>query len=356
MLDNCEHVVDAGADLVAAVLAACPGVEVLATSRQSLGVAGEQVLPVPPLDGPGGDAVALFADRAAAVWPGFRLSDDNRDDVARLCARLGGLPLAIELAAARVRSLSPRQIADRIGAGSDLLTTAHRGTPERHRSLRAAIDWSHELCSPEERAAWARLAVFAGGFELDAAEQVCGAPLADVVDGLVDKAVLVREGESRLRMLEPLREYGLAQLTPDEVAETSRRHRDWVDRLTADADADWLSDRQLGWIDRLRAEHANLRAAADWSISTPGEVGAALRMLARVDEYWMVSGRSPEAHALLDRALEVAGPDHPDRAAGLAACALHALFHTDTSAAWTRLGELGESTDPGRPGCARSPP
>ena len=345
VLDNCEHVVDACADLAAAVLADCQQVTLLATGRQSLGVAGEQVVPVGPLDGHGPDAVALFADRAGAVWPRFSVTEDNRADVVRLCARLDGLPLAIELAAARVRSLSPRQIADRIGDAPDLLATASRSAPERHRSLRAAIDWSYELCSPEERAAWARLAVFAGSFELDAAEQVCGAPMAHAVDGLVDKAVLVRDGD-RLRMLEPLREYGLAQLSADEAAATARAHRDWIDRLTADADAEWLSERQLAWIARLRAEHANLRAAVDWSIGAPGEAGAALRVLSRVDEYWTVSGRAPEAHALLDRALAAAAPDDPDRSAALAACALHALWHSDTAAAEARLAELADSTDP----------
>ncbi|WP_246258379.1 ATP-binding protein [Amycolatopsis anabasis] len=371
VLDNCEHLVEACAKFAAAVLAECPRAGVLATGRQSLGVAGEKVVRVPPLPVPGADAgdspeelsqydaVRLFADRATAAVPAFRVTAENSAEVARICRGLDGLPLAIELAAARLRSLSPRQLAERLTRRLPLLTAAPRTAPERQQTLRATIDWSYELCSPAERAVWARVSVFAGSFDLDAAEEVCGGAgvdrdaVLDLIDELLDKSVLIREERHdvvRYRMLETLREYGQERLEQaGDRARVARAHRDWIDRLTERADAEWASPHQLAWIDRLRNEHANLRAALDWSIAEPGEAGAALRIARRVDEYWALRGFSLEARRWLERALAAAPAEHPDRPFALATSALFALWHSDADLAATRLTEA-EELSPGSGG------
>jgi predicted ATPase/DNA-binding NarL/FixJ family response regulator len=347
VLDNCEHLVDACATLVHAILHACPSVRVLSTSRQSLGIPGEQVLPLLPLP-LGDDAVGMLVDRATAALPTFRRTPDNEADLERICARLEGLPLAIELAAARLRSLSPRQVADRLSETLPLLTSPRRAGPERHQTLRATIDWSHGLCTPEERAVWARASVFVGGFDLDAAEHVCGGPdigsVLDVVESLLDKSVLVREDAGsrvRYRVLETLREYGRELLAASgDEDEVARRHRDWFDQLTAEADAAWASADQVEWVRRLRADHGNLRAALAWSLSTDGEAEVALRMASRLDEYWsMVRGFNAEAQLWLDRALAATPPDHPDRALALAVTALYSVWQTRLDDADRRLAE-----------------
>jgi predicted ATPase/DNA-binding CsgD family transcriptional regulator len=371
VLDNCEHLVAASASLAERVLAECPGVVVLATSRQSLGVPGEHVVRVPPLSVPEADAahrpgeltrydaVRLLVDRAGALVPGFALTPENSGAVTRICRSLDGLPLAIELAAARVRSLSPQQIADRLTRRLPLLTSGPRSAPERQRTLRATIDWSFELCTPAEQAVWRRAAVFAGSFELDAAEQVCSgaasgtavAPdgVLDAVDGLIDKSVLLREPHGdvvRYRMPETLREYGHDRLdAAGERAATARRHRDWVDRLTAAADAGWFGPRQLGWAARLRQELPNVRSAMRWCLTEPGEAGPALRIASRLDEYWTYYGHSVEVREWLDRALTLtaeagpAGADSRDRARALGVCALQSLWHLGFAHADARIAE-----------------
>ncbi|MFD0901882.1 LuxR C-terminal-related transcriptional regulator [Actinomadura sediminis] len=368
VLDNCEHVVDEAAAFAAAVLAECDGVTMLGTSRQSLGVAGERLLRVPSLAVPAEDvasspaesarydAVRLFVDRAAAIVPGFELTAGNAPAVVRICRHLDGLPLAIELAAARLRSLSPRQVADRLTRHLPLLTAGPRTAPERQRTLRATIDWSFSLCSPAEQAVWLRASVFAGTFDLAAAEHVCAGPgvapegVLDAVDGLLDKSVLVREDHGdgvRYRMLETLRERGQELLEgTGERRLVSARHRDWIDRLTASADANWVGPEQLSWIDRLRVEQANVRAALEWSLTEPGEAGAVLRIASRLDEYWTFFGHSLECRQWLDRALAATSSDHPDRPRALAMCALHAVWHLDLDAAMRRLAEAAELAEP----------
>ncbi|WET76256.1 LuxR C-terminal-related transcriptional regulator [Amycolatopsis sp. QT-25] len=356
VLDNCEHVVGACADVVEAILHTCPGVVVLATGRQSLDVPGERVLPIPPLPVPpeaGSHAprdfasVQLFLDRARAVVPSLQFDEDTLDDVALLCRRLDGLPLAIELAAARLRALSPRQIADRLDRGLPVLTTGPRTAPERQHTLRATIDWSYRLCSPAEQAIWQQVSVFAGSFELAAAEFVCAGTdtpnVLDLIDGLLDKSVLLREDHGdvvRYRLLETLREYGHELLTESgELTETMRRHCQWYDRLTARAEAEWVSSAQDGWVTRLNHEHANLRAALDWALRQPGEAVSALRIATRLDEYWTLRGSLAEARTWLGRALATTPADHPDRPMGLAVCALHALWQFDVENAETLLTE-----------------
>lgn len=336
VLDNCEHVIDACAGFVATILAECPRVVVLATSRQSLAVAGERLVPVQPL--PTADAVLLFLDRAASIWPDAVDGEASQDELTELCRRLDGLPLAIELAAARIRSLSPAQILERLTGQLTLLTTGPRLAPLRQQTLRATIDWSHELCSPAERTVWRRASVFAGSFDLDAAVQVCGDgdiasdAVLDLIDSLLDKSVLVRRDEHgavRYQMLEVLREYGHEQLTKcGEQDETARRHRDWYSGLVTLADEEWLS-RHLYWIERLTQEHANLRAALDWSLTRDQEVGVALVMASRPFEYWLLRGLSSEERMWLDRALAAAASDDPERPFALCVAALHALWQGD---------------------------
>ena len=278
ILDTCEHLVDACAAFAEAVLRAAPEVTVLATSRQPFDAPGEHAFPVAPLPIEA-DAVELFAQRAAAAAPGFTVTAANRADVVRLCRRLNGMPLAIELAAVRLRALPLAELADLLDSGFGVLTVTRRGGAARHQTLRTAIEWSHALCTPPEQALWRRLSVFAGPFDLAAAEEVCAdaaLPADEVVHaliGLVDKSVVMRDGDAdgsdagarranRYRLLDTLREFGGEQLA--EAGEQAR----FLDRLTdrylamaADFDEQFLADDQAGRFQRLRAEHANITAA-----------------------------------------------------------------------------------------------
>jgi predicted ATPase/DNA-binding CsgD family transcriptional regulator len=366
VLDNCEHLLEACAAFTAATLAHCPRVRVLATGRQSLGIAGERVMRVAPLRLPDEgvsysleklldfDGIRLFVDRASAVVASFRLIEDNAADVIRVCHRLDGLPLAIELAAARIRLLSPRQLADKLSSRFALLTAAPRTAPDRQRTLRATIDWSYHSCSAAERSVWAQAAVFAGSFDLDAAEVVCVGSgverdcVLDLIDGLLDKSVLTREDHGdvvRFRLLESLREYGLERL--DEAggrSQAARRHRDWIDQLTERADQDWVGPNQLSWVGHLRREQANLRAALGWSLTEPGEAEVALRIACRLDEYWTLRGFNAEARGWLDRALAATPLNHPARPRALAGSALYALWHSDLEVASVRLADAEKLT------------
>jgi non-specific serine/threonine protein kinase len=349
VLDNCEHLLTGVAPLAAAVLAACPAVRMLATSRHSLALAGERSLRVPPLEVPGqgvvsAEAVAqcaaarLFVDRATAVWPGFTVTDDNRADLAQLCRKLEGMPLAIELAAVRVRSLSLRQLTERLSDQLTLLTGGARLLPARQRSLRGGIEWSHRLCTAAEQTMWARLSVFAGGFSLPAAEQVCAgediAPsqVLHLIDALVDKSILLRDepddeldGLAWYRMLEPVREYGHAHLTATgEISQTAHRHRDYYARLVARYAAEWIGPDQIGWERRMRREHPNLRAALDHCLTEPDQAHVAIAMLAQLGIDWADSWSDTEILRWLTRALTTA----PRQAPGRAACLWLAGWHT----------------------------
>ncbi|MFD9889580.1 ATP-binding protein [Amycolatopsis sp. NPDC059027] len=337
VLDNCEHLLDACADLVSAVLAACPGVAILTTSRQSLGVEGERILPVPPLMLPEAEdtaslaeltaceSVRLLADRARTVSPSFEVTEENRADVVALTRRLDGLPLAIELAAARLRSLTPAQIVERLDRRLSLLTTGAQDAPRRQQTLRATIDWSHDLCTEAERLVWARSSVFSGSFELDAAEYVCAgdgveeAEVLDLIDGLLDKSVLIREDHGsgvRYRMLETLREYGHERLGED-VEPVARRHRDWYRGVTERFGAEWLGTGQLAWLERLPRELANIWVALGFCVDTPGEAAVAVRMLDHIRPYWTVFGYMNETRRFVERALEVLSPDEREYRVGV---------------------------------------
>ncbi|WP_086668077.1 ATP-binding protein [Lentzea kentuckyensis] len=326
VLDNSEHLVDAVAELSSALLQHCPELRILATSREWLGIAGEAVMPVPPLAG--SEAVTLFAERAASVRLGFTVNSANGDVVAEICQRLDGLPLAIELAAARVRALSEKDILGRLLDQPPALSAGQRLLPARQQTLRSCIEWSHGLCTERERLLWARLSVFAGGFELDAVEDVCsGAGLAveDVlttVSSLLDKSILVAEQHGdvmRYRMLETIREFGVERLEhTGEHAELLRRHRDFHLGLIERANDDWVSPRQAIWFSRLDREHANVQTAVDYCLKEPGELDAAFRMLAGLFHfYWWGRGWAREGRLWLARALDRPSPPSAARARAL---------------------------------------
>lgn len=334
VLDNCEHLVAECGELVDTLVRSCPGVVVLATSRQSLGVQGERILPVRPLSIPEQgepaarlldyDAVRLFVDRATAVVPAFAITADNAEDIVQLCQQLDGLPLAIELAAVRLRALSVRQLSERLDRQFSLLKGGRRIGPSRHETLRGLIDWSYELCSPQERMLWERLSVFAGNVFLDAAEAVgSGDGLAtedvlDVLDGLLDKSILLRvedAGVVRYRMLETVRQYGQDRLrAASDLVRWQRRHRDFYVELTARFAAEWIGPDQVAWIERLRREHSNLRLALDFCARDPEEAEIGMAMAHSFKEYWVLRGFNTEGRIQMTKLLDVASPTAPGRA------------------------------------------
>ncbi|PBC36839.1 protein kinase [Rhodococcus sp. ACS1] len=323
ILDNCEQVVDAVADLATTLLQQSPRLRVLATSREPLTIGGEATLRVPPLAVPDPDrepslqglprydAVSLFTERATAAVPAFALTETNKTAVTRICRRLDGLPLPIELAAARLRAMSPEQILQRLSDRYALLTRGSRGAPSRQQTLRLCLDWSYELCTVREQRAWEQLSVFAGSFELDAAEQVCGADsdaedLLDAVASLVDKSILNREDQGvtvRYRLLETLRDYGRekAQQTGD-YSDLRRRHRDWYRQLARTAEAEFIGPRQIEWLSRFSREQPNLRDAMEFCL-TEGDVEEGLQIATASSLLWSTRGLLSETRRWLDRFL-----------------------------------------------------
>ncbi|KUL20882.1 ATP-binding protein [Streptomyces regalis] len=410
LVDNCEHLLPACAELAAALLHGTTGVRILATSRHRLGLTEEHLLDVRPLPVPDPDgdlsspegcpALALFADRAAAVVPGFRLTAANRAAVARLCRRLDGLPLAIELAAVRMRVLDVDQLLDRLDDRYRLLTGGSPAVLPRHQTLRAAVDWSHELCTEPEKLVWARLSVLAGGFDLETAEAVSAclgvpplgefedearsgpmgvqgaeppggvegaAPLEDgsgrggggekrlapatprihpddvldAVTGLVDKSVLSREDGpdgSRYRLLDTLRHYGLDRLRrlPGEEPAARRRQRDWMLQRATACESAWFGPGQREIVARLRADQDNIRTALDFSLATPGERLAGLRLAGTLWFYWHACGAPREGRYWLDRALAANPEPTRERARGLWIAGLLAAATHDLTAGLAR--------------------
>jgi predicted ATPase/DNA-binding CsgD family transcriptional regulator len=373
VLDNCEHLVDAAAKLADGLLRAAPGLRVLATSRESLTMTGETVLAVPPLAAPEAGppltaaqlglfpAVRLFAERAAQVVPGFAVTEANVAAVAGICRRLEGLPLAIELAAARLPVLSAEQIDARLGDRLGLLTRGSRTRPARQQTLRASIEWSYELCSQAERLLWARCSVFAGGFELDAAEGICAdhrlaaEQVLDLLAALADKSILAvahGEGVARYRLPEILREYGQERLqSSGEYTALRRRHRDWYEQLARRVDADWLSPQMTEWVARLFREHANVAAAQDFCQADPGEAEAGLRIALHVwPLYYTIAGYVSEGRYRVGQALAQVREPTVYRAQGLLLAGLLAVVSGDRSAALPLLeqgsGLAGQLNDP----------
>ena len=328
VLDNCEHLLDACATFVDSALRVAPGLRVVCTSRQVLGMVAEHVWGVAPLAVPDPrctpplgtehryPGLVLFTERAEAVVPGFVIGPDNQRTVLEICQQLDGLPLAIELAAAQLHRLSVAQLATGLREHFQLLE-ARYAVPARHRRLESTFDWSFALCSPREQVLWTRLSVFADTFELAAAHHVLGEGTAEetleLLAGLVDKSVLSREESPagvRYRLLETIRRYGLCRLRalgPDGVEDRLRdRHRDWYLDLAEQFDADWYGPCQRMWIDRIRAEHGNIRAALDHSLGAGGNPRAALRLAAALRYYWYGCGALHEGRYWLHRALPLA--------------------------------------------------
>ncbi|NMH77432.1 ATP-binding protein [Pseudonocardia xinjiangensis] len=336
ILDNCEHLRDGCAELVDHMLRIAPRLRVVATSRQPLEIAGEHVLTVEPLAFPDVDgavaledmsrcdAVALLIDRATAVQPSFALHSGNRDAVVSLCARLDGLPLAIELAASRLRSLSVEQVVARLDDRFALLTRGNPLALSRQQTLRALIDWSHALCTEEQRLLWARLSVFPGEFDLEAVENVCGGPgvvpaaVVDLVDDLVARSVVVARLTSRgvrYRMLETIRQYGGEILAASgQECEVRRRHRDHYVRTAAELCERWCGPDQSDILTRLRLENINFEAAMDFSLAEPGEEDVALELVSALRYHWTLGGFLAAGHRRLEQVLRAA--HHPTRARG----------------------------------------
>jgi predicted ATPase/DNA-binding CsgD family transcriptional regulator len=355
VLDNCEHVLDWCAVLAARLLSETAGLRILATSRQLLSVEGEQVLEVPPLSVPHPDrlsaagslieyeAVRLFAERAAAVVPGFAVTAGNGAVVARLCQELDGIPLAIELAAVRLRVLSAEQILERLDDRYRLLTGGSRTALPRHQTLRAAIEWSYDHCSPSEQILWVRLSVFSGGFDLETAEEVCaGEDIAqqdvfELVTGLVDKSILAREEHGtrvRYRLLETIRQYGQLRLTESGQEESlRRRHRDYYHQLALRADAAVMSPRQTQWLLHLRPDLPNIRVALELCLTEPGQAQAGLQIASALQYYWLFYGLLREARQWLARGLRLDPRPTVIRSKALSAAGFILLLQGDTDAA-----------------------
>ncbi|MFE7842805.1 ATP-binding protein [Streptomyces sp. NPDC057474] len=352
VLDNCEHLVEACAELAHALLSASPGLRVLTTSRRTLGIGGEHVFAVRPLAPD--DAVELLRDRTTAVRPEFRITDGNRAQVLRLCEDLDGLPLAIELAASRLRTLTVDEAVNRLEDRFGLLASGSRVARPHQRTLRALIDWSHELCTLAERLLWNRLSVFVGDFGLDAAEAVCAGDgigrdeVLDLLDRLVVQSIVVpteREGLPRYQMLETIRQYGRDRLAESgqEQRMLQRHHAFYLALAERIADG-WAGPGQQKSLARLSAEHANLRAALDRG----GDPQAVLALAAALRFHWCEGGFLGEGRRWLDHALAAAPEPSPARARALWVAAWVAVLQHDHATAYRWLdeaAELGERLD-----------
>jgi predicted ATPase/DNA-binding CsgD family transcriptional regulator len=367
VLDNCEHLLDSAARLVVRLLDALPDLRILATSREPLGIPGEQVHLLAPLDVPDEQeakrsgplehvaSVRLLVDRARRVLPDFTVTRENREAVVNLCRRLDGLPLAIELAAVRLRSLSVSQVVERLDRSFHLLAGTDRVATARHRSLRALIDWSHDLCGPAERLLWARLAIFPAPVDLETIEAVCGFReladdrLLDALDGLVGKSVVVaqRQGERlRYRQFVTLREYGWELLAGSgEATLLHRRHRDHFVRRAAASVERWCGPDQADDLAQLREDHPNLLAALAWSADTPGEAAEGARLAVLLRYHWIAGGFLTYGRRWLERLISQLDEDRTERGDALWVSAWIALMQGDRGVARTYLRDCARIAD-----------
>lgn len=367
VLDNCEHLREACAVLTDMVLRHAPRMRVLATSRQPLGLTGEYIFRVPTMSVPaaGGlppleslsqyEAVGLFTARANAVRPDFELNEENAESVVQVCQRLDGLPLAIELAAARLRALSIAEIAERIENRYALLNAGSPGEFPRHQTLRALIDWSHDLCTEEERSMWARLSVFSGGFDLAAAEAVRGesgnesSSLLDTISALVDKSIVIaeeRQGHTRYRMLEIIREYGVERLRELGLeTELRDRHLAYFARVVADARAAWFGPDQVSVLAAVLEQHSNIRAALDGCLAEPGRAETGLAMTGGLWFLWLATGQTTEGRRWLERLLDLEPRPSSARVRALWVCAYLCVLQEDVPAAERLIGECREQAE-----------
>jgi predicted ATPase/class 3 adenylate cyclase len=363
VLDNCEHVRDATAELASALLRSCPGVVVLATSRESLGIGGEHVYRVPSLDLPppdasdvadvaGCSATELFLQRAAQHRSGVTLDARNAAAVAAICRRLDGIPLAIELAAARLASLSVEELLARLDQRFRLLAGGDVSALPRHRTLRALIDWSYDLLTPAEQLALSRLSTFAGGFTLEAAQAVAGGDgvhdwaTLNLVAALVDKSLIQvdeTDGTTRYRLLETIRQYATERLDArgeTEATAARRSHRDHYLRLSETAAPELRGRDQVAWLDRLESDHDNLRAALATSLADPDGPTAAMRLVVALKEYWLARGSIQEYAAAATELLDRIDPTiPPPLAVSTMIAASRALGYGATYVAASACGE-----------------
>ncbi|MFC7387721.1 ATP-binding protein [Sphaerisporangium rhizosphaerae] len=370
ILDNCEHMLHDCAMLADDLLAVADGVRIIVTSREPLRIHGERTLVVRPLPVPDGggvnlstqalaevDAVRLFVERADAVLPGFSVTDDNRDAVEQICRRLDGIPLAIELAAVRLRALSVQQLLDRLDDRFRMLTTGSRTAAPRQRTLRGLVDWSYGLCTEPERLLWARASVFSGGLDLEAAEAVCSGDgiaredVVDVISGLVDKSVLVREEHSvgvRYRLLDTVRQYGRDRLAESGgQAALRRRHREFYRALARQAQALVFTSAQLHWQRRLRLEHPNLRVALH-ACFDDGDAEDGLRMATDLLYHWKTMYLVGEGRRWLEDGLAKVTAPCESRAWALCCASWMAIMmgHDQAAAGMAdEARELGETLD-----------
>jgi predicted ATPase/class 3 adenylate cyclase/Tfp pilus assembly protein PilF len=325
ILDNCEHLVQGVAQLAQTLLSGAPKLRILATSREPLGVAGEMAWCIPPLSSPGlhetvalgdltqYDAVKLFLDRAVAVRPDFVINNQNAPAVAQICGRLDGIPLAIELAASRIRVLTAEEIAARLDDLFRLLVNGSPAALPRQQTLRALIDWSHDLLSESERVLLRRLSVFAGGWTLQAAEEVCSGgsieawEVLDLLAHLIDKSLVLAEaqdGRQRYRFLETIRQYGWERLAEsEETDELAHKHAEHFMRMAEESYGELWGPKQGYWLTRLEAEHDNLRTALEWTTRGADREEMLLRMAGSLWRFWGIHGYMSEGRAWLERAL-----------------------------------------------------
>ncbi len=402
ILDTCEHLNGACAELAAHLLSAAPGLRILATSRAPLGAPGERSLLISPLELPAddaraadADAVSLFVDRAQAAAPDFALTAQNTPAVAELCRRLDGIPLALELAAVRLRVMPVEEILGRLSDRFRVLGSA-RTANDRHRTLHAAVSWSYDLCTPGERRLWAELSVFPGGFGLDAAERVCGPGAGDTLRRLVEKSVVLLSpggatprtprgtsdgkanisnmlspggatprtprgtsdgkapagetssaeaspavSDDRYHMLDTVREFGAERLDPAAGARARARHRDYYLALAERAVAGSMSPGQRGWLRRLAQETTNLRVALGFSFTAPGEERAGLRMTLLLLSYWLMTGQFTEGRRWHDLAVAVS-PAWPEHARAVLGAGVLAVQQGDFAAGGPLLARATE--------------
>jgi non-specific serine/threonine protein kinase len=339
VLDNAEHVLNETARVVEELLRCAPALRVLVTSRQVLNIPGEHLFQAAPFQVPSPEqakepgagviypSLALFQARAESSVSGFAITLENQETIAAICRRLEGIPLAIELVTVKLRALSVEQLAERLDARLETLNPNSRLSNSRHATLQAAIDWSYELCTPRERLLWARASVFAGGFDVDAAEACCsgdGLPASEVLDALsnlVDKSILSRseaQGRTRFRLLEPLREHGLAVLEESGEGEGQRaRHFAWCAELLRQASMQWFGPAQERWCVTLQLEKANIRAAAEYCLARPDLAQDAFHLIGDPWFLWVALFLDEGRH-WLDRVLQVSSEPTEARAKALA--------------------------------------
>lgn len=356
ILDNCEHLLLPCAQLAGRLLQRCTRLKIIATSREPLGITGETIWSVPSFSTPQQtnpltpkslrqfDAVKLFIDRARAVQPGFDLTDSNAQAVAQICTRLDGIPLALELAAARVRGMSVEQIASRLDSRFRLLTGGSRTALPRQQTLSALVDWSYNLLSEPEKLLFQRLAVFSGPFTLETAEQVCSGEeigefdILDLLQRLMDKSLVLREehhNETFYRLLETIRQYGREKLLASDMAEEiTNRHAACFLKIAIQSDVKLRSHNQLAWFHRLGVLRDNLRAALAWLIET-GQTSNAFTFATKLDWVWFMHAEHSEGRQWLERVLEMPDtePYRPERTRALTELGFHTWLQISSAKA-----------------------